>query len=303
MNAREIVRALAGQWHGTYGTARCPAHDDQSPSLSVADGADDRALVYCFAGCPFDVIRDALVARGLWPDRDYAMPPARHAPPERTYRDINKARRSRLARDLWRASHPIANTLGEFYLRSRGLLPPWPPTLRYSANTKHGPTSLILPAMIAAVTHWPEHEVAAVHRTFLTAGHGSKASVTQPKMMLGPCAGGAVRLTPATETMAVAEGVETGLSAIQACGLSVWAALSTSGLRALVLPPLPLAREVIILADNDANGAGQAAAEKAARRWTAEGRSVRIALPPTADSDFNDMLADAAETHSSEVAA
>lgn len=30
--------------------ARCPAHDDRSPSLSVRD-VGDRLLVHCFAGC------------------------------------------------------------------------------------------------------------------------------------------------------------------------------------------------------------------------------------------------------------
>ncbi len=30
--------------------ARCPAHDDRGPSLSVAE-AEDRVLVHCFAGC------------------------------------------------------------------------------------------------------------------------------------------------------------------------------------------------------------------------------------------------------------
>jgi hypothetical protein len=33
-------------------TARCPAHDDRRPSLSVREGADGRVLVWCFAGCP-----------------------------------------------------------------------------------------------------------------------------------------------------------------------------------------------------------------------------------------------------------
>ena len=31
--------------------ARCPAHDDQHPSLSIDEGADGRALVHCHAGC------------------------------------------------------------------------------------------------------------------------------------------------------------------------------------------------------------------------------------------------------------
>jgi hypothetical protein len=57
-------------------TARCPAHDDHSPSLSVREGADGRALVYCFAGCAPEAVIGAL---GLqWPD---LFPPGhRHAP-------------------------------------------------------------------------------------------------------------------------------------------------------------------------------------------------------------------------------
>jgi hypothetical protein len=31
--------------------ARCPAHDDNSPSLSVTEASDGRVLVNCFAGC------------------------------------------------------------------------------------------------------------------------------------------------------------------------------------------------------------------------------------------------------------
>ena len=32
-------------------TARCPAHDDHRPSLSINEGNDGRALVKCHAGC------------------------------------------------------------------------------------------------------------------------------------------------------------------------------------------------------------------------------------------------------------
>jgi len=40
-----------GRW-----LARCPAHDDRVPSLSIRD-ADERVLVHCFAGCrPGDVV-------------------------------------------------------------------------------------------------------------------------------------------------------------------------------------------------------------------------------------------------------
>ena len=31
--------------------ACCPAHDDQSPSLSISETADGKILLHCFAGC------------------------------------------------------------------------------------------------------------------------------------------------------------------------------------------------------------------------------------------------------------
>ena len=36
--------------------ARCPAHDDHDPSLSISEGDDGRALVHCHAGCTVDAV-------------------------------------------------------------------------------------------------------------------------------------------------------------------------------------------------------------------------------------------------------
>jgi len=36
--------------NGTW-VAQCPAHDDRSPSLSIATGDDGKVLLHCFAGC------------------------------------------------------------------------------------------------------------------------------------------------------------------------------------------------------------------------------------------------------------
>ena len=60
-----VIRTGDGRW-----SARCPAHDDQSPSLSVRlDG--DRLLFHCHAGCAPE---DVLAAVGLsWSDL-YADP-------------------------------------------------------------------------------------------------------------------------------------------------------------------------------------------------------------------------------------
>ena len=45
----------AGRWK-----ARCPAHNDRSPSLSIRAGDDGRVLVLCRAGCALDSILSAL---------------------------------------------------------------------------------------------------------------------------------------------------------------------------------------------------------------------------------------------------
>jgi AAA domain/Domain of unknown function (DUF6371) len=46
---------------------RCPAHEDNKPSLYVADGSDDSIVLKCHAGCTFQEVRSTLQARGLWP--------------------------------------------------------------------------------------------------------------------------------------------------------------------------------------------------------------------------------------------
>ena len=64
MRAKALTRALGGRWHGSYGTARCPAHDDNLPSLSIRDGEYGRMLLHCHAGCEFQVVAAAIRDRG-----------------------------------------------------------------------------------------------------------------------------------------------------------------------------------------------------------------------------------------------
>jgi len=51
----QAQRTGAGRWK-----ARCPAHNDRSPSLSIRAGDDGRVLVLCRAGCALDSILSAL---------------------------------------------------------------------------------------------------------------------------------------------------------------------------------------------------------------------------------------------------
>lgn len=143
--------------------------------------------------------------------------------------------------------------------------------------------------MVALVEH-SERGPVGVHRTYLRHDGSGKAAVETTKTSLGAIAGGAVQLTsirPGRWTL-IAEGLETALSVAQSYGLPAWAALSAGGIRNLALSPE--ADMVLICADNDANGVGQRAANAAVERFLAEGRRVRIALPPGSGLDFNDLL-------------
>jgi putative DNA primase/helicase len=283
--AEFIARALGGRKAGGSWTARCPAHNDhRTPSLSIRDVNDGKVLVRCHAGCDQELVIAALRARGLWTENS-ARPFLRLAPRVVIERpDQDDAKRSEFALAIWQSAQPANGTPVETYLASRGLNLPPPNSLRFHAGLKH-PSGGSWPAMVALVTRGSDGMPLAIHRTFLARNGAGKAPVDPQKMMLGPCREGTVRLADPGDALMVGEGIETCLAAMQATGNSVWAALSTSGLRALDLPKD--VRDVIVLADGD--NAGEAAARDCAWRWKREGRRVRIARPPQG-LDFNDLL-------------
>ncbi len=69
MNAEHIAEALGGRPSGAGFMARCPAHEDRNPSLSLKD-ADGKVLAHCFAGCEQSAVVGALRALELWPERE-----------------------------------------------------------------------------------------------------------------------------------------------------------------------------------------------------------------------------------------
>jgi putative DNA primase/helicase len=284
--AQRIAEALGGHRAGASWMACCPAHEDRSPSLSISAGKDGKVLVCCHAGCGQRDVIAALADRGLW---DAAGKSARRFAYKRRSciagePDSDAMARTEAALAIWRSSQYVDGSPVETYLRSRGIIPATPPSLRFHPGLKH-PSGGIWPAMVALVMHGETGSQIAIHRTFLARdGHG-KAPIDPPKMMLGPCRGGVVRLGEPGDVLMVGEGIETCLAAMQATGNSAWAALSTSGLRSLKLPRNAL--DVIVLADGDEPG--EAAAQDCAKRWQREGRRVRIARPPNG-MDFNDML-------------
>ncbi len=287
MNARELTKALAGRWHGSYGTACCPAHEDGSPSLSISERDGGKLLTHCHARCSPEAVWAALRDRGLvgqTDDRPEKRRPQRLR--QRPAKPISEPSPNQdYALDIWHSSRPAPGTPGEAYLRHRGITIPVPPTLRYHPGVRYERSGLLLPCMVAAVQA-PDRKVTAIHRTYLRDDGRGKAGVSTPKMALGPISAGTVRLGPAAPALGLAEGIETGLSAMQLFDVPVWCSLSATRLARLGLPPE--AAEIHLFADNGTPG--HEAAERAARVYQGQGRRVVVRFPPERFGDFNDLL-------------
>ena len=145
------------------------------------------------------------------------------------------------------------------------------------------------PAMICRID-LANGDSVGVHATYLTIDGSGKATIEPQRRSIGVIARGAVQLgKPQPDNwLVVSEGIESGLSMSLALGAPCWAALSAPGIKSLILPPA--AKMVLIATDNDAKGTGQRAADAAAARWCAEGRRVKICMPPTPGTDWNDVL-------------
>lgn len=280
MNAERITRNLGGRWRGGAGSAACPIcqperRRDQT-ALSLRDG-DNGVLLFCHkGGCNFADIAEAVSL-----PREATLPdPLAMAEARRKRAEYDAARLAK-ARAEWERGKPIQETKAETYLRSRGIVCPLPDSLRFIPDTMHLPSGRWVSAMVADV-----QPTGGVHRTYLDKATGAKLKGDNAKMMLGPCGGGAVRLSERAGPLVICEGIETGLSLLQSLsGRSprVWAALSTSGIRGLILSAEP--GELIVAPDGDAPGREAAAA--LAERASALGWNVRV-MDPGDGLDWND---------------
>src|SRR5262245_47037792 len=75
VKAEAIARALGGHRIGGTWMAGCPAHQDNTPSLSIRDADGGKVLVRCHAGCDQERVIAALGERGLWAN-DPSRPPS-----------------------------------------------------------------------------------------------------------------------------------------------------------------------------------------------------------------------------------
>ncbi len=212
--------------------------------------------------------------------------------------DAMAAQVQRSARRLFAKAQSLPGTLGDAYLRRRGITSAALTgigALRFHSRCYYRVTSDAQPepwpALIAAVTDL-DGMITGVHRTWLDPGgfdriRLGKAPVETPRRALGHLLGHAVRFGPANalDVLATGEGIETMLSLRAVMpSMPMAASLSAGNLAALLLPA-GLRRFYIA---RDADAAGDRAAACLAERAIAAGIEA-ITLSPRL-GDFNDDL-------------
>lgn len=290
MNLRALAKALGGDVYagGRRANIPAPGHSlaDRSVSLLLSRG---RLVIHCFGGASWQEVRADLAARGFIDargaliDEGRGLPDAAPPPPGRLERRA-------VAETLWRDAGVLrpASPAGRYCLARcapEALARPW--ALRSHATA---PVSVYAagrhtrPALIAAI-HDPEDGLTAVELTYLTTG-GARCTVVQtPRKAIGVLPpGSAVRLSPASDSLLVGEGVFTTLSAMARFALPGWALLSTRNLRRWI-PPAGVTR-VLIAADRGLDG--ETSAERLRAALVRREIRVDVQLPPKGFGDWND---------------
>ena len=269
----------------------CPFHQEKSPSFSVNPS---KGFYHCFGcGAHGDALDWVMAIDGV--DFPTAVSRLRieagefqgTVEPDRLQQPKDADdRRMRLARSIWDESKPITGTNAERYLhRARHIGIELPDCLRFhpELKTQPGLNAKRYQAMVAAISD-PTGKVIAIQRTFLRPDGNGKASIENAKRALGSRGNGAVRLGDPAPITGIAEGIETGLSAMELFGLPVWCGLGST-LSKIWLPAN--VNRVVIFADR--GEAGIKAAKLASQEFRAQGRKVAIRFPQIGD-DFNDEL-------------
>src|SRR5262245_36796603 len=87
MSLSRIIEVLDAKPCGNGWSARCPAHDDRSPSLSIGVGEGRRVLLHCHAGCtPESIVASiGMTLADLFDDESPRAPARRARSSARTY--------------------------------------------------------------------------------------------------------------------------------------------------------------------------------------------------------------------------
>lgn len=258
---------------------------------SKCGAGDGFKLVMGALGIGFREARSQVMEKAGLSEESSAKPLPSHQPVKSPEQE--RAEPTQRVRNLLRESCLVEDCEPAIlYLDSRALWPlPHGHSLRAHPSVEYwqeGKRVGRYPALIAAVRDMCG-ELVTAHVTYLTPS-GEKLSDYEPRKILSAMTGRegcAVSLMPHGETLGIAEGIETALSAARMHELPVWAALNTSLL--MKWEPPHTVNKVVIFADRDV--AGLDAATKLMERLQ---ERVRLVIKTPQSKDWNDALRSAA---------
>ena len=194
--------------------------------------------------------------------------------------------------ELWASSQPLEGTLGEQYLRDRGITADLPdtgdirfvPALNYWDNETDRSLGAF-PAIVSLMRSPEKGNPLTIHRIYLDPVSG-KARVPMPKKLMSTAIDGAIGqlgavimpYKPSGDCVAITEGLETAFAVRSAFpDLTVWSAFSANVL-AHFKPPKGV-RKVFIFGDVDKSGTGQVYAARLSLTLKNSGINSQVLLP------------------------
>ena len=297
---RSLARLLGGDVIGRQVLAPGPGHSpkDRSLSVTISATAPEGFLAFSHAGDDFAACRDHVKrALGLQSDRPTPQIRTPRAPQPRPDDAEREARRAKYIAQTVAELQPIIGSPGERYLRETRRIDTgaiadvlertdaiaWHPSVLFREEghlLDRQRLGCIVAVLTNPVTAAP---TGGITRTYLHEGR----KVTKAKG-LGPA--GIARLDLDERVLSglfLAEGLETALAAASIGLRPMWSAGSAAIMAKMAV--VADIESITVLADNDANGAGERAARELAARWTEAGKSVRLWIP-TSPGDLNDAL-------------
>ena len=196
----------------------------------------------------------------------------------------------------------IEKTPVETYLNGRGIYTMPTSSIKFSKAEYDKASGRSFQTMYSIATD-DRMNIIYLHKTFLE--NGKKVddvankkiySALDNKVVCASCGNTtsqscAVRLFEPTDTLGIAEGIETALSATQLSKVPCWSVMNTAIMKAFKAPKG--VKTLIIFADNDRHGAGMAAAMTCANKNILANNDVNqvfIRWNEDVSVDFNDML-------------
>jgi Toprim domain/CHC2 zinc finger len=290
---RDIVGGI-----GEDGKVECPSpeHADSTPSCHIYDDH-----FHCYGcGVHGSTIDWLMLVEGLNREQALAHLASWQGQPIRRQRATTSrpaAETLEFARELWDAAEPLAGTLAERYLAEVRCIDvealPAEVPLRFHPDCVFG-AGHYGPCLLALFQDVETDAFAGIHRIAVTRDVFTGGRVQRRTLGRWPRPR-AVKLWPAGPRLFAGEGIETVLAAATRLRCHdgspmrpAWACVSGSGLSGF--PAVRGVDELVVLADNDASGVGQASAADCMAHWHNAGRKTRRLMPNQPDTDFNDVV-------------